>query len=122
MIQKWPLMHASRRVTEKPLKETQAEVLVTKEGDNTQGSDLGINCARVLQEVLPQLNNGGVISHLLFQSKGSQLALRKKSKGGLVIARQRFGFLRQRFLAAPKPSGPKAVIGRRQSALARGRA
>jgi len=46
MIQKWPLMHASRRVTEKPLKETQAEVLVTKEGDNTQGSDLGINCAR----------------------------------------------------------------------------
>jgi hypothetical protein len=94
MIQKWPLMHASRRVTEKPLKETQAEVLVTKEGDNTQGSDLGINCARVLQEVLPQLNNGGVISHLLFQSKGSQLALRKKSKGGLVIARQYFAFLR----------------------------
>ena len=94
MIQKWPLMHASRRVTEKPLKETQAEVLVTKEGDNTQGSDLGINCARVLQEVLPQLNNGGVISHLLFQSKGSQLALRKKSKGGLVIARQHFVFLR----------------------------
>ena len=48
--------------------------------------------------------------------------LEKKSKGGLVIAGQRFGFLRQRFLAAPKPSGPKAVIGRRQSALARGRA
>ena len=94
MIQKWPLMHASRRVTEKPLKETQAEVLVTKEGDNTQGSDLGINCPRVLQEVLPQLNNGGVISHRLFQSKGSQLALRKKSKGGLVIARQYFAFLR----------------------------
>ena len=69
MIQKWPLMHASRRVTEKPLKETQAEVLVTKEGDNTQGSDLGPRCARVIQEVLPQLNNGGVINHNLFRGR-----------------------------------------------------
>ena len=85
MIQKWPLMHASRRVTEKPLKETQAEVLVTKEGDNTQGPDLGIRCARVFQEVLPQLNNGGVINHIdrLFPSKDHNLHLGKNRKAVL---------------------------------------
>ena len=72
MIQKWPLMHASRHVTEESLKETQTEVLVAKERGNTQGSDLGLNSARVPQEVLPQLNNGGVINHdgPLFGSKG----------------------------------------------------
>jgi hypothetical protein len=62
-------MHASRRVTEKPLKETQTEVLVAKERDNTKGSDLGFNSARVPQEVLPQLNNGGVINHDLFRGR-----------------------------------------------------
>ena len=40
MIQKWPLMHASRLVTEKPLKEPQTKVLVTKEGDNAASADL----------------------------------------------------------------------------------
>ena len=75
MIQKWPLMHASRLVTEKPLKEPQTKVLVTKEGDNTQSPGLGIGCARVFQEVLPQLNNGGVINHieLLFPSNDPNL-------------------------------------------------
>ena len=89
-------MHASRLVTEKPLKEPQTKVLVTKERDNTQGPDLGINCARVFQEVLPQLNNGGVINHidLLSPSKDHNLHLEKKSKGVLVIARQEFGISR----------------------------
>jgi hypothetical protein len=78
-------MHASRLVTEKPLKKTQTEVLVTKEGDDTQGPDLGPRCARVIQEVLPQLNNGGVINHenLLFQSNGHNWHLEKNRKAVL---------------------------------------
>ena len=85
MIQKWPLMHASRHVTEESLKETQTEVLVAKERGNTQGSDLGLNSARVPQEVLPQLNNGGVINHidLLFPTKDHNLHLGKNRKAVL---------------------------------------
>jgi hypothetical protein len=69
MIQKWPLMHASRLV--KPLKETQTEVLVAKERDNTQGSDLGFNSARVPQEVLPHM--GHFVSQFILKDEVGRL-------------------------------------------------
>src|SRR6516165_6572040 len=101
----------------------QTKVLIAKESQTGQPLDLGIRCARVLQEASPQLNEGIVINHddvlsgkrtegraydpgwrqpgpfdpqpLTGPHQGSRLTLTKRSKGVLVIARQQFGFLRR---------------------------
>jgi hypothetical protein len=41
----------------------QSKVLIAKESQTGQSSDLGFRCARVLQEASPQLNEGIVINH-----------------------------------------------------------
>jgi hypothetical protein len=41
----------------------QTKVLIAKQGQTGQPSDLGIRCARVLQEASPQFNEGIVINH-----------------------------------------------------------
>jgi hypothetical protein len=65
-------MAEPRRIKVKPLNEPQTKVLVTKEGHNTQPSDFGIRCARVRQEALTHLNDGGVIDHNRIPISGQQ--------------------------------------------------
>jgi hypothetical protein len=51
------------RGIERPRNELQTKVLIAKESQAGQSSDLGIRCARVLQETSPQLDEGIVVNH-----------------------------------------------------------
>jgi hypothetical protein len=50
-------------VFERPRNELQTKVLIVKESQTGQPSDLGIRCARVLQKASPQLNDDIVVNH-----------------------------------------------------------
>ena len=48
---------------ERPRNELQTKVLIAKESQTGQSSDLAIRCARVVQETSPQLNEAIVVNH-----------------------------------------------------------
>jgi hypothetical protein len=48
---------------ERPRNELQTKVLIAKESQTGQPSDLAIRCARVVQETSPHLNEAIVVNH-----------------------------------------------------------